>query len=227
MIDDGDCGAIGGIKIGRGSRSTRIKPAPVPLCPPQIPHDQTRAWIRAAAVGSQRLTAWAMARLHLRVPELLNHLTDSSDIWYVRHTVWDHSSLVLSSFLRSVIKTWKKKKSREFSVISAVFYRFREFCCDNGSSRNMDIVHTHTRRHIIAKRTSLSPSVCHLVLFRANIGLVVRVPGYRSWGPGLDSRRYQIFWEVVGLERGPLSLVRILEELLEWKSSGSGLGNRN
>jgi hypothetical protein len=41
-------------------------------------------------------------------------------------------------------------------------------------------------------------------------------------GPGFDSRRYQIFWEVVGLERGPLSLVRITEELLEWKSSGSG-----
>jgi hypothetical protein len=26
----------------------------------------------------------------------------------------------------------------------------------------------------------------------------------------------------VGLEQGPLSLVRITEELLEWKSSGSG-----
>jgi hypothetical protein len=26
----------------------------------------------------------------------------------------------------------------------------------------------------------------------------------------------------VGLERGPLSLVRIIEELLEWQSSGSG-----
>jgi hypothetical protein len=26
----------------------------------------------------------------------------------------------------------------------------------------------------------------------------------------------------VGLERGPLSLVRMTEELLEWKSSGSG-----
>jgi hypothetical protein len=58
-------------------------------------------------------------------------------------------------------------------------------------------------------------------------GQVVRVPGYRSWGPGFDSRRYQIFWEVVVLERGPPSLVRITEELLEWKSSGSGLGNRN
>jgi hypothetical protein len=27
----------------------------------------------------------------------------------------------------------------------------------------------------------------------------------------------------VVLERGPLSLVRIIKELLEWKSSGSGL----
>jgi hypothetical protein len=56
-------------------------------------------------------------------------------------------------------------------------------------------------------------------------GLVVRVPGYRSRSAGFHSRRYQTFWEVVGLERGPLSLVRIIEELLEWKSSGSGLEN--
>jgi hypothetical protein len=39
MIGDGDCGEIGGMKIGKGNRSTRIKPAPAPLCPPQIPHD--------------------------------------------------------------------------------------------------------------------------------------------------------------------------------------------
>jgi hypothetical protein len=57
-------------------------------------------------------------------------------------------------------------------------------------------------------------------------GLVVRVPRYRSRGPEFDPRRYQIFWEVVGLERGPLHLVSITEELLKWKSSGSGLENR-
>jgi hypothetical protein len=54
---DFDDGEFGGIKIGRGNRSTRRKPAPEPLCPPQIPLDQTRAQTRAAAVGSQRLTA--------------------------------------------------------------------------------------------------------------------------------------------------------------------------
>jgi hypothetical protein len=56
-------------------------------------------------------------------------------------------------------------------------------------------------------------------------GLVVRVPGYRSRGPGFDSRPYQIFWEEVGLRWGPLSLVSTIEELLERKSSGSGLEN--
>jgi hypothetical protein len=39
-------------KIGRGNRSTRRKPAPAPLCPPQIPHDQTRARTRVAVVGN-------------------------------------------------------------------------------------------------------------------------------------------------------------------------------
>jgi hypothetical protein len=36
-------------------------------------------------------------------------------------------------------------------------------------------------------------------------------------GSGFDSRRYLIFRKVVGLERGPLSLVGIIDELLERK----------
>jgi hypothetical protein len=51
--------------------------------------------------------------------------------------------------------------------------------------------------------------------------------GQGSWlqmrRSGFDFRRYQIFWEVVGLERGPLSLVSTIEELLGRKSSGSDL----
>jgi hypothetical protein len=46
-------------------------------------------------------------------------------------------------------------------------------------------------------------------------GLVVRVPGCRPRGPGFDSRLYKIFCIAVGLERCPLSLVRINVELLE------------
>jgi hypothetical protein len=56
-------------------------------------------------------------------------------------------------------------------------------------------------------------------------GLVDRVPGYRSRGLGFDSRSYQIFLEVVRVEWGPLSRVIINEELIERKSSSSGLEN--
>jgi hypothetical protein len=56
-------------------------------------------------------------------------------------------------------------------------------------------------------------------------GLVVRVSGYRFRGPGFDSRPYYIFWEVGGQQRGSLGLMRTIEELLKWKSSGFGLEN--
>jgi hypothetical protein len=54
-------------------------------------------------------------------------------------------------------------------------------------------------------------------------GLVVKVPGYRSRGPEFYSRRYQIFWELVGLKQGLLNLVSTIEELLRRNSSGSSL----
>jgi hypothetical protein len=53
MIDD-ECGAVGGMRIGRGKGSTRIKAAPVPIGLPQISLDLIR--------GSRRLTAWSMTR---------------------------------------------------------------------------------------------------------------------------------------------------------------------
>jgi hypothetical protein len=46
-------------------------------------------------------------------------------------------------------------------------------------------------------------------------GLVVRVLDYRCRGPGFDSRAIQK--KVVGLERGPLSLVSTTKELLDRK----------
>jgi hypothetical protein len=61
---DGDCGAICGMWIGSGNSGTRRKPAPVP---PHTPHDLSGARNGAAAVGSRRLTAWAMARSHIYV----------------------------------------------------------------------------------------------------------------------------------------------------------------
>jgi hypothetical protein len=54
---------------------------------------------------------------------------------------------------------------------------------------------------------------------------MIGVPRYRSRGAAFDSLRYQIFVEVLVLERGPLSLVSTIEELLGRKSSYSGLEN--
>jgi hypothetical protein len=50
-------------------------------------------------------------------------------------------------------------------------------------------------------------------------GLVVRVPGYRFRGPGFDSRCYQIFWELLSLERGTLRFLSTIEELFGRNSS--------
>jgi hypothetical protein len=70
MIDNSDCGAVGGMKIGRRNRSTRRKPAPVPLCPPQIPHNLTRIGTPAAAVGETS-----------RFPHFVhNRLTDGGEV---------------------------------------------------------------------------------------------------------------------------------------------------
>jgi hypothetical protein len=51
---DYEDGEFGAVIIGRGNRSTRRKPVPMPLYPPQIPRDLT--WARTA-VGNQQLTA--------------------------------------------------------------------------------------------------------------------------------------------------------------------------
>jgi hypothetical protein len=51
--------------------------------------------------------------------------------------------------------------------------------------------------------------------------------GQSSWlqiqRSGFDSRRYLIYYEVLCLDRGPLSLMGAIEELLGRNSSGSGL----
>jgi hypothetical protein len=57
-------------------------------------------------------------------------------------------------------------------------------------------------------------------------GPAVIVPGYRSRGTGSIPGATRFFWEVVCLERGPLSIVSTIEELLWRKSSGSGLEDR-
>jgi hypothetical protein len=78
---------------------------------------------------------------------------------------------------------------------------------------------------------SLLPPECTYVHVSVLIdrvrSLAVRVPGYRFRGPSSIPGSPRSFWEVVGLERGPLSLVSTIEVLVERKNSGSGLENRD
>jgi hypothetical protein len=57
MLMAGDeCEAVGGV-IVRGKRIALRKPAQMPLCARQIPHDLTRDRTQSAALGSRRLIA--------------------------------------------------------------------------------------------------------------------------------------------------------------------------
>jgi hypothetical protein len=46
MMNDDECGAVGGM-IGKRNRISQRKPAPVPLCSPQISHYLIRARTQA------------------------------------------------------------------------------------------------------------------------------------------------------------------------------------
>jgi hypothetical protein len=97
----------------------------------------------------------------------------------------------------------------------------------NGVISQLSSLWGHNRivRKLIMEEDGRSILISFSCLYCSLCALVIRVPGYRSRGSGFDSRRYQIFWEVVSLGRGPLSLVSTIEELLERKSSGSCLEN--
>jgi hypothetical protein len=55
-------GAVGEMRIGKGYWNMCRKPAPLPLCPPHIPHDLAYNLIWAAAVRGGWLTAWAVSQ---------------------------------------------------------------------------------------------------------------------------------------------------------------------
>jgi hypothetical protein len=109
MIDDG---AIGGMKIGWGNRSTRRKPAPALLCSSQITHDKTRPRTKAASLGSRRLTAWAMygpsqagtQQLTLKCENYSGICCKSMDLKFLQRLLWR----LLSSGIERRVVRWKR-----------------------------------------------------------------------------------------------------------------------
>jgi hypothetical protein len=115
--EDGEFGGMNG--FGRGNWSIQRKHAPVPLCPPKIPFDQTRARTRAAAVGSQLLTASATDRptKHLRQDNQFE-----AQIW----------TLVQNTYCLRSLEHWFEPHSgngyQRLLCVSVVLYRHR--LCD-------------------------------------------------------------------------------------------------
>jgi hypothetical protein len=83
---------------------------------------------------------------------------------------------------------------------------------------------------VIVRSLGLLVAYLKIVLVSRTMWPPLCSSGQSSWlqiqRSGFDYRRYQIIEEVVGLERGSLSLVSTTEELLERKCSSSGLENQ-
>jgi hypothetical protein len=108
------------------------------LCPPQIPYDLTWARIRAAAVGSRRLTAWAMARsftwgLHMEVIKAEAFRTYISVYYLFRrkrlgaNIMLTLSKTVFSSILLMPV-SWKCAAGTSFLNCSICKARFPHYC---------------------------------------------------------------------------------------------------
>jgi hypothetical protein len=124
---------------GKPKYSEKTCPS-TPLCPPQIPLDQNRARTRAAAVGSQRLTAWAMAwprekTYSYREPNpgrtayssSLYRLSNSSSFISQHMKMETHHSVILVSLdeirtFRTETQGWKPRACYWFQASTVIIY---------------------------------------------------------------------------------------------------------
>jgi hypothetical protein len=108
---------------------------------------------------------------------------------------------------------------------------------ENLNSLTFQIIHTFLKyisfcvkinHNYIKTWVSMFPAILSRYI---TYGSLLWSSGQSSWlqvqRSGCNSPHYQIFWEVVGLKRDPLSLVSATEEILGRKSSCSGLENRD
>jgi hypothetical protein len=134
---DDECGAIGGM-IGSGTKILRRKSTTVPLCPPQIPHDLTRAWTWATVVGSLWPTILAkvwhysqgllgLSGNHWVLDTTSRRRSDSGTIGYTRETTLSNCilcdtwvvSVDLETFLMEVFYLRKLPSTSEVPFWSA------------------------------------------------------------------------------------------------------------
>jgi hypothetical protein len=118
-------------------------------------------------------------------------------------------------FVELVTRKWRHLRFRPIGVAEITSARLRHM-----TSQSLP----HTRRlgstrlsKWLRRYTARGRSRDWVTMQSLNCGIVVRAPDYRSWRPGFDSQGYWISWEVAGLECVPLSLVRIMGEICDWK----------
>jgi hypothetical protein len=148
-------------------------------------------FLGSCAVTIERQNIW-----YLRTQDMA--ITRPLDLWFPCIRIARH----IESALR-----WQNNSLTMLCQLQMIRYRWDRFCpCDN--------------RHIFAVNRVIGGFAVLFgvwVLWDCLCGVMVRVPDCWPRGPGFDSRRYQILCVAVGLERGPLNLVRINEELLDKK----------
>jgi hypothetical protein len=94
------------------------------------------------------------------------------------------------------------------------------------SSHLLRHIHKNCKKHfsfIMSLFLSLSLSACPTICLNETTWIPPGRSLFQIQRSRFESWRYQIFWEVVALEWGPLSLMSAIEELLERKCSGSSL----
>jgi hypothetical protein len=159
MIDWSD--VVDGMKIGRGRRDTRGQLVAVTVCPPQLLHVLTWDWSWPAALGSRKLTSWAMARPRIRVVQII-HLVQEMYLLviYVFYGVWIKSVHPLARGFGWFKSNWPprmctKEKRIKWFESARIYSQYRSSACV-GTTGNVNARLNCLLFHTKLKRTSES-----------------------------------------------------------------------
>ena len=141
------------------------------------------------------------------------------------HKIEELLSCLICEIIRFFIQNWMAEfqevncQTRKLSDVCVTVHRWYNDVSSQQDAKTFSFINLFKSALHVSGDKFANSQECFLTVYTAFddrlCGLVVRVSGYRYRGLGFHSRRYQIFWVVVGLERGPLSLLRSIEELLE------------